>query len=547
VSTGDTIGLKPDGVTPYRFGGIPDGIGVYDNNDGTITVVVNHELGSTSGVARAHGGIGAYVEKLVIDKATLAVNSGQDLDQQVYLWNTTTHAYDLTSNVAFNRFCSGDLAAPSAFFNAATGLGTADRIYLNGEEAGAEGRAIAHVLTGADAGKAFELSALGNLSYENAVAIAYSGDKTIVFETDDSTPGNAYFYIGDKQATGSAIDKAGLTNGNLYGIVVDGLSVENAGTTIPGGQAHFSLASLGDVRDMTGAQLQTASNSAGATQFFRPEDAAWDPTHANRLYFVTTASINDPSRLYSVDFSDLSNPTAGGTITLLLDGSEGQKMLDNLTVDNSGHVILQEDVGNNPRLGKVWDYDHAADKLTEIAQHDPARFAAPTAPFTQDEESSGVIDVSSILGDADTKAYLLDVQAHYNIGDPELVEGGQLLAMYVDTPVTIGDAGDNHLFGSAADETFTGYAGNDEILAVRATIRPMAAGATTCSTAARAMTAWPAARATTISPAETATTSWSAARARTFWPAARATIRSRAEPAPTAFRAGPARTTSPAA
>jgi hypothetical protein len=27
---------------------------------------------------------------------------------------------------------------------------------------------------------------------------------------------------------------------------------------------------------------------------------------------------------------------------------------------------------------------------------------------------------------------LLDVQAHYNIGDPELVEDGPLLAMYVD-------------------------------------------------------------------------------------------------------------------
>ena len=52
--------------------------------------------------------------------------------------------------------------------------------------------------------------------------------------------------------------------------------------------------------------------------------------------------------------------------------------------------------------------------------------AAPL--LTQDEESSGVIDISDILGNG---WYLLDVQAHYNIGDTELVEGGQLLLMHI--------------------------------------------------------------------------------------------------------------------
>ncbi len=61
-----------------------------------------------------------------------------------------------------------------------------------------------------------------------------------------------------------------------------------------------------------------------------------------------------------------------------------------------------------------------------IAQHDPNRFL-PNAPnfLTQDEESSGIIDVSDILGEG---WFLLDVQAHYST-DRELVEGGQLLAL----------------------------------------------------------------------------------------------------------------------
>ena len=52
----------------------------------------------------------------------------------------------------------------------------------------------------------------------------------------------------------------------------------------------------------------------------------------------------------------------------------------------------------------------------------------PGAPafLTQDEESSGILDVSNILGEG---WFLLDVQAHYPNG-AELAEGGQLLALH---------------------------------------------------------------------------------------------------------------------
>ena len=464
VSVGDATGFKADGVTPYRMVGIPDGLGAIDNGDGTITVLMNHEIGSTQGVVREHGSIGSFVSQYTIDKTTLAVTGAEDAIKTVKLFDATTDTF-FSSTTAFNRFCSGDLAETSACFDTGSGLGTQDRIYLTGEEAGAEGRLFATVVTGTEAGTAYELASLGNFSWENAVASPDSGTKTVVIGTDDSSPGQVYVYVGDKQASGNAVEKAGLVGGNLFGIKVAGLTVENNTTTVPGGQAAFTLEALGDVSDKTGAQLETASDAAGVTEFFRPEDGAWDPTNANRFYFVTTASVTENSRLYALDFTDVTNPAAGGTITVLLDGSEGHRMLDNMTVSAEGKVVLQEDPGNNPRLAKVWEYDPTADKLTEIGQHDPARFTTPTAPFSQDEESSGVIDVTSMLGDADTKAYLLDVQAHYSISDPELVQGGQLMAMFVDTPVTIGNAGNNNLFGSQANETFKGYAGNDEILA----------------------------------------------------------------------------------
>src|SRR5262245_27414490 len=100
LTVGDTVG-------GYRMVGIPDGLGAFDNGDGTFTVLMNHELPNTEGVARTHnaalgtGGHGAFVSEWVIDKGTLQVLSGRDLIQTVVLNGSTS--------LNFNRFCSADL------------------------------------------------------------------------------------------------------------------------------------------------------------------------------------------------------------------------------------------------------------------------------------------------------------------------------------------------------------------------------------------------------------------------------------------------------
>src|SRR5262249_46355375 len=122
-------------------------------------------------------------------------------------------------------------------------------------------------------------------------------------------------------------------------------------------------------------------------------------------------------------------------IEMLLDGTEGGNMFDNITINTFGQVLLQEDVGNAAHNGKIWEYDVATDSLVMLAQHNPALFGdvgvPATPPFNQDEKSSGTLDVSSILGPG---ASLFVVQAHYSPGDPELVEGGQFLLMRVTGP-----------------------------------------------------------------------------------------------------------------
>jgi Ca2+-binding RTX toxin-like protein len=454
VTTGDA--LPNDGV----FGGVPDGIGAFDNGDGTMTVLVNHELTASEGIVRDHGSRGAYIDRLVIDKATLAIVSADDLIQTVHLWNDSTDSYSV-GTTAFSRFCSSDLPATSAFYNAADGFGTTARIYMTGEESGTEGRATATIVTGPDAGNLYELPYLGNLAYENVVANPYQQNKTVVAMDDDGLNGQVYVYVGEKQASGDEIQRAGLTAGSFYGIKVAGIADETNAAAVNG---NFTLQAVngGDVSNLTGAQIDAQSEAAGITSFLRPEDFSWDEQHPNVAYFTTTNSFSGSSRIYQLTFADITHPELGGTIKAVVDSANyGAHMFDNLTVNN-GHVLVQEDPGNQAYVARMWDYDIATGSFAPIATFNPDQFQPGATHFiTQDEESSGVLDVTSLLGDADTRAYLFDAQVHASTGDPATVERGQLSVMYVDTPQLTGGSGDDNLFGSAANETLTGGNGND--------------------------------------------------------------------------------------
>ncbi len=430
-TVGDTIG-------GYRMVGIPDGLGALGNGNGTFDLFMSHELGGTVGAVRAHGQTGAFVSRWNIG-TDLTVNTGRDHNTSsadAYEWTGAGWSNAPSPAQRWNRFCSSDLAAPSAYRFGS--LGTDARIFMNGEEAGAEGRAYAHIVSGAATNQTWALPHLGRFSWENSVASPFAQQKTVVIGTDDSTPGQVYMYVGNKTATGNDIERAGLTNGNLYGIRVNGLAAENRGAA-PAPGTRFDLFNHGDVSNTTGAALQGASAGAGVTEFLRPEDGQWDPRpgHENDFYFVTTDRFNNSSqvgrsRLYRMSFDDITNPEAGGTLTALLEGDEGGNMFDNMTIDSHGRVLIQEDIGGQDALSKIWIFDIDSGSFGEVAAFNPT-FFAPGAPgfLTRDEESSGIIDAKDILGDG---WFLLDAQAHYAIPG-ELVEGGQLLAMYVNPSI----------------------------------------------------------------------------------------------------------------
>jgi hypothetical protein len=373
LTTGNSVNPGPDG-SPYRMSGIPDGLGAFgedadelENTAGTFTLLMNHEIGAGLGTrAHAHGAVGgAFVSQWTIDPTTLQVLHGQDLIQQTTLWNPSTGSYE-PGTTSFVRFCSATLPQRSAFYDKETKTGTKRRIFVNGEENGSVGRAFAHIVNGPNAGTSYELPRLGKLSFENAVPNPATGRLTLVGATDDfalPTGGEVYMYLGTKQSTGGDVDKAGLTNGSLFGIAVNGIPDEDRLAGVPSG-SRFSMVNHGDVSNLNGAQLQGLGDTADMTKFLRPEDGQWDPKNPRDFYFATTdrydTTRDSPpgttvgrSRLYRLRFDDLANPAAGGTIDMLIDGTEGAQQLDNITLDGRGHVLITRRPGRRLPLGQV--------------------------------------------------------------------------------------------------------------------------------------------------------------------------------------------------
>jgi len=193
-------------------------------------------------------------------------------------------------------------------------------------------------------------------------------------------------------------------------------------------------------------------SDTASTAFSRPEDGAWNPLNPSEFWFVTTDRLDRVSdgvgdqigqtRLWKLAFDDITDPSLGGSIDLVLDGPtvNGQKvnMFDNMGFnETTGTIILQEDVGGTAHNSKVWEYDPKTDRLTQLLMHDSSRFGdlgvSPTSPYSNDEESSGVIDVTSFfVSDPNERRYnqyyLVTDQAHYTNGiTTAQVEGGQLL------------------------------------------------------------------------------------------------------------------------
>ncbi len=111
----------------------------------------------------------------------------------------------------------------------------------------------------------------------------------------------------------------------------------------------------------------------------------------------------DGGGLWRLRFDSIEHPERGGTLELLLDGTEPPYLSkpDNMTIDTHGHLLIQEDPGNNAHRARIVGYDIASGRRAILAQFDAALFSGTTPPnLTQDEESSGIIDGREVTATA---------------------------------------------------------------------------------------------------------------------------------------------------
>ena len=446
----------------YEMVGIPDGLGALrQSGSRDLTLFMNHELRADTGVVRRHGQNGAFVAELDIDSDSFEIESGRDLiDPDVRFWDYPSQAYRtgvpsgggpnprdpsdtfIAGLTDFARFCSGFLSEPGQLLNRETSRGFRGQIYFANEENGDEGR----VFGVTPDGQAQQLPRLGLFSWENTLVAPTDSDTTLALGNEDTADGQLWAYVGRKQSSGNPFTRAGLTNGRNF--VVD-LADENTDTDAEfranygkGQPAGFTLGPEEEVNWDRSGKRQNEEAKVKGLGLNRIEDGSFDPRNPGDYYFLTTEGspgtvpseptvTRDGGGLWRLHFRDVNRPERGGTLELLLDGTEAPFLNkpDNMTIDRRGNLLIQEDPGNNAQLARIVAYEIETGNRGVVAEFDGTRFRTGGAQFiTQDEESSGIIEARRFLGKG---WFLFDAQVHAPNPEAEKVEFGQLLALHV--------------------------------------------------------------------------------------------------------------------
>jgi hypothetical protein len=448
----------------YRMVGIPDGLGAHPNRGHTSTLLMNHELGFTAQSEPVVGGPknrGAIVSQWLLDADGDPV-AGKRAYDRIYDENTFLGPAPEVGNEAqmpsqFARFCSAFLAGPVNGFDR--------QIYLTNEESsspetfdGKGGLSVAIF-----DGGLHTLPKLGRYSKENTNVQPSQDSQTVIFATEDgpaTLDNQLYMYVGkkDRSKQASALARNGLDSGKLY--VFRSLDpARNSERTFTSGSVTGEWVQIPNVDDLTDAQLEAASDAAGAMTFVRPEDGAFNPNNPNEFFFDTTGSssgaddgVNELGRLYSLRLHP-GDPLKPATLTTVYSadavvaaGGDIAISPDNIGVSGR-YLMINEDGTTESRAvmaakgrdGSIWRFDLVKGPVqavgvnvstaTRVAQLDPpGRDGVAVGPGVW--ETSGVIDASAMLG-ADT--WLSDVQAHPPTAAPGsstvTVEDGQLFLM----------------------------------------------------------------------------------------------------------------------
>ncbi|NJM48867.1 MAG: calcium-binding protein [Alkalinema sp. RU_4_3] len=304
--------------------------------------------------------------------------------------------------------------------------------------------------------------------------------------------------------TQTAADPNGFKDGDLYALRVGSLDFigslgEGVKTAATWTKVDKSTVFGTDGKPFaTGDALSTWVNASGrSTNFQRIEDVAEDPTSPGTFYFVTTGTTNakgstsvavtDPAlaedpygRLYRFSLN-AANPTGAiSNFEVMLIGGPGKGVsYDNIVVDKTGKILLQEDETSfggalmlaENREAAIWAFDPVTKAVTPefYLNESAAGGQFNNLNLKGQWESSGIVTVPGGL--AGFESLLFDVQAHSVVnaaGSTSVLggnyaEGGQLILAVPVKPTQTGGAGNDNLFGSIAKDILAGNAGDDNL------------------------------------------------------------------------------------
>ena len=458
IAATEAATIKPlvfagDSFAGFTVRGIPDGMGAYRNEDGTITLLSSHEVPSYAPIGTfakaADAGkpvLGTSITKFILNSTGTRVKEASNFITSWSFYNYNTKAYQASPAGAapagqtlgmdnfISRFCSATLVQAGAlsFKDGATTLGYEGPVYLAGEEDGDSGyaRGFAFDMDG----NAINLPRMGLASWENLMPNLKPGKNTVVMGNEDgsATDSQLFMYVGTKTASGTFADKAGLTNGDVHVMSIPNIANDNAFRATYGKNKPVDVTFAKTIWDAD-MKTQQVDHAAKGTEMSRVEDGEWDPSNPNVFYFVTTESNKDagatkqnPSEpgvsrdgggFWRLTFVDGQKPELGAKLELLLDGSEDIYLSkpDNMTITSEGIVLLQEDPGNNAHVARIVAFRPKDGKLATVAKFNTEYFKTGASKFmTIDEESSGIIDVTSLIakpGDT-TKHFYFNAQVH---------------------------------------------------------------------------------------------------------------------------------------
>jgi endonuclease I len=482
---GSTGALNATTAGNFSPVGTPDGLGAFALNANTVRVFMNHEIEvPTTGTAGypftlASGAVlskgGARVTYFDIDKASRRVVDAGLAINRMY---NRSGAEVTPANVAqlelggLDRMCSASLFEPNLW---GAGRGLADRIYITGEETST---AFGHPHGGTywaldtSNGDFWALPDMGRGSWENAALVDTGTTTHVAFLLGDDAQGTPlYLYVGVKNAGGNFIQRNGLSGGQLYvwkaanGDLTPqqfrGTGATRAGTwaainaknaTAAGTTGHDAA---GYKNDTT---LQNEADALGAFSFSRPEDLSTSPTDGSIVAFTSTGRgglypLDNWGDTYVLDIDFNAGVPTSGAMRILYDGDdagggqfmspeEGLRCPDNLDWADDGFIYVQEDQSNqNGSFGaagfetSIWRLNSSTGAAVRVTQTDRSTVLPLGSTDTNpgdvgNWESSGIIDVSSLFGEAPGELFLFDLQAHSVnnglVSSKQLYEGGQL-------------------------------------------------------------------------------------------------------------------------